>query len=521
MIKVVVVDDEPYLLRSIKQSIEETNGSFAVVGEALDGESALEVIRRTRPDVIFTDIRMPVLDGLELIEELRRAKEEVLPVILSGYQDFEYAKRALQIGVEDYLLKPINAKALGKLLDELAAKVVAKRKSRQSDALESILKGRAGPGRIDSRARALFSPYSAFACLIICSGSYCNYASSLPTPASELWFGLNLESLIASKLDEGEDNWVIDAYHSNEKIALLGSLKKDKSSLLNTASQVHRALDSSGYAITTALDFVPSGDLASLPSLVRFLYGALRKRSVFGESRFFCLERLAEESLDAALVDSSQGKVFAMLVQSRQALGMKQEAEHVLRACEERHCEQYALGKKLMQICAPLCGSGRLDLSPEELVDNLLGESKDYASLGESLRFLIDDAMGSEESCGKREPKLGGTIEKIDEYLATNYSNPISLETVARQFGMTPSYLSSAYKKHKGIPPLKRITLLKIGKAKELLSIEAPLSIKEISDAIGYEDPYYFSRIFKAVEGLSPSAFREKARGLAPKRSAS
>jgi len=118
MIKVVVVDDEPYLLRSIKQSIEETNGSFAVVGEALDGESALEVIRRTRPDVIFTDIRMPVLDGLELIEELRRAKEEVLPVILSGYQDFEYAKRALQIGVEDYLLKPINAKALGKLLDE-------------------------------------------------------------------------------------------------------------------------------------------------------------------------------------------------------------------------------------------------------------------------------------------------------------------------------------------------------------------------------------------------------------------
>ncbi len=117
--RVVVAEDEERVLRHLVKSIHQAKMGFQVVGEAYTGKQALMLIEELKPEVVFTDIRMPVMDGLELLEYLYFHHPYVKAVIISGYAEFEYARRAMGYGVRDYLLKPIEKEALWKVLNEL------------------------------------------------------------------------------------------------------------------------------------------------------------------------------------------------------------------------------------------------------------------------------------------------------------------------------------------------------------------------------------------------------------------
>ncbi|WJH34423.1 response regulator [Paenibacillus sp. CC-CFT747] len=121
MYRVVVADDEMLIKRTLKKLIEYENSPFTVIGEAEDGGEALEWISVHRPELVITDIRMPVLDGLELISEARSRAPETIFVIISGHDDFSYAQQALRFGVADYLLKPIKPDQLREVLDKVEA----------------------------------------------------------------------------------------------------------------------------------------------------------------------------------------------------------------------------------------------------------------------------------------------------------------------------------------------------------------------------------------------------------------
>lgn len=129
MYRVITVDDEPMIKKTLRHLIDRT-GQFQVVGEGEDGREALALIERHDPDLVITDIRMPVMDGLELIEELRRQGRKPEVVILSGYDDFSYAQKAIRYGIVEYLLKPIRPALLLDTLDRLMRRF---EQSRQSD----------------------------------------------------------------------------------------------------------------------------------------------------------------------------------------------------------------------------------------------------------------------------------------------------------------------------------------------------------------------------------------------------
>jgi two-component system, response regulator YesN len=520
-IRVVVVDDEPYLLRSVKQSIETAHADFSVVGEALDGEQAIQVIERLRPDIVFTDIRMPIVDGLGLIEELRRRNCEAQPVILSGYQDFDYAKRAMRLEVADYLLKPIDPLALEKLLGELHEKIEGRRKARRQAALESILRNKAAREAVCPAGREeegdLFSRYEGYACLYVCSGPYCAYSSAWTAALAEPSFAVDLEAILARCLDKGEDCWVMDVDRANERIVVIGTASGLASRSYELASRIHHALDLPGFSVTTVASHL-HGKPDELSSLAPRMRSCLLHRSVFGESRLLRLEdpprrSEGEEGNRAPF----QEKPFSVLVLNRRRDQLKQEIGRILKACEAGHCTQYALERQLRRICVLLFGLREDPSTPEERIESILGESRGYAEVYDGLCFLVDDLFDRFDRDRAPTEDLDSSMKKVDQYLVSNFSTLSSLETVARLFRMTPSYLSGAYKKSMGVSPLKRITQLRIEKAKELLAMSPRIAIKEISDAIGYDDPYYFSRIFKTVVGRSPSQFRECGEPPAPR----
>lgn len=133
MIRVMIIEDEPPILRSLKTLIEKTDGDFSVVASAYDGEEAVDLLKETPVDVVFTDIMMPVADGFHVLDYLKEYAPDTIPVILSGYAEFDYARRALTYNVAEYLLKPIDRASLERLLGTLKSQLSHQRLKELSD----------------------------------------------------------------------------------------------------------------------------------------------------------------------------------------------------------------------------------------------------------------------------------------------------------------------------------------------------------------------------------------------------
>ena len=138
MYKVFFVDDEASMRAGIRDSIEWDNSSYILAGEAPDGEMALSLMQEIMPDILITDIRMPFMDGIELSREAKKIMPWIKIIILSGHDEFEYAKQAIAIGVEDYLLKPVTSAKLMETLDIIADRIDKERKSNVENLIASM-----------------------------------------------------------------------------------------------------------------------------------------------------------------------------------------------------------------------------------------------------------------------------------------------------------------------------------------------------------------------------------------------
>ncbi|MDD3412132.1 MAG: response regulator, partial [Eubacteriales bacterium] len=130
--KVFLVDDEIAIREGIRNAPLWEKGDFTLVGEAGDGEMALPMIQDEQPDILVTDIRMPFMDGMQLAEEISRQMPWVEMIILSGYDDFAYARKAMSLGVQEYLLKPISSADLREALEKAALRIRAEKQRRES-----------------------------------------------------------------------------------------------------------------------------------------------------------------------------------------------------------------------------------------------------------------------------------------------------------------------------------------------------------------------------------------------------
>lgn len=140
MLKVLFADDEPIMLEGLRFLVDWEALNYEVCGEALDGEDALQLIGSTRPDLVITDVRMPVIDGLELIRRTSESDFRPKFIIFSGYADFEYAKRALKYGVANYLTKPLDETELTEAVQTVTAQILKERKaSSRRDALSALM----------------------------------------------------------------------------------------------------------------------------------------------------------------------------------------------------------------------------------------------------------------------------------------------------------------------------------------------------------------------------------------------
>jgi len=515
MFKVFVVEDEPFILKTIKQMIGNANLNFEIVGDAYNGEVALPLIRDSRPDIVFTDIKMPVMDGLALIQNLRESNPDIVTVVISGFQEFDYARQSLQLGVYDYLLKPLSSQALENLLKRIHAQLKAKEKESRNELLELLINN-INPSQSFSKGKLtdLFA-YTGYQYMLLCAGSYCTFPSLWLTPAKEFWIKNDPETLLANESDAGNAYWVLDGEHDNEKIIVAGYTGEEgRSEVKNKLVGIHSHLAASGFPLTSVIRHAGTKitEIAPLLQVSRII---LNKSIRFAGSRLIDGDKshMPSSGEKTVSLDKNSEKLLDLLIQNHQEARFKEELNKLFRICETTAITQLNLERILKQILGMFFNS--VDIIPdgrtEEIemeVNELISNSTSYKSLGEGFHILIDDLFRLKKNKTEMEESQTVLAEKVEQYIKANFCNPVNLQSMADYFHVAPQHLSRTYKRIKGLTPNNYIIELRIEKTKELLLIKPPIVLKEIAEAVGFNDPFYLSKVFKSVTGKSPSEFR-------------
>lgn len=500
MIKVLIADDEPLLLRSLKKSIEMMDGEYSVIDTASDGKSALKKAEALNPDVIFTDIRMPIFDGLEFVGKLREKGISAKTVLISGYKEFEYAKKAITLGVEDYLVKPINPLVLQKILQKMKAELQEDIHEKQEAYLQAVIHG----GKIEMED-CFFDEKTEICVLYLCFDTYISYRN--------IQFKINDDSSynkeIIQILDaQNKKYWILDGKYDNERIVVI---EADKITGDHLGREIYQAVQDKLVVNVTG---VYSGGIRTAEQFREKMLETgivLRKKLIFSEGRYIEAQKYSEEGLKKK---ASEGRIsdygyFERMIKDKKYQDIGFFIKKRLRECQEEHWTQEELTELLRGWLFTVEQQFRKHFE-SSMIDLTVTVSQDYDELEKNLVNFFESVIDEQDENPLSQVSVH-TMESVKEYIDYYYTEKLSIMEIADKFNFSYSYLCTSFKRYFGESPNDYIIKKRIYKAKLLFDSDPVLSIKETAAMAGYDNPYYFSRIFKNVTGISPSQYKKRS----------
>ncbi|MGO4497957.1 response regulator [Paenibacillus sp. 2RAB27] len=511
MYKVIIVDDEKLLRQGFIHMTDWTRSGFEIVGDAANGVEALGLVERLQPDIVVTDIRMPVMDGIELTRILKHSYPHIQVIILSSYNDFDYVKDTLQLGALDYILKPkmqytdlVNAMEKAKLTHLQQASSIRPDKpssfSRLSY-LKSLLSPSTDTGEVILNKLSDFdiSLQSSQLRLILVQLEYEEGDSFLVEPDQVI--SQVIVDEIQSKLSEWK-NGCCFAVNPEQILILQNDSDSNDLGWLTTSlapydvqywlcvNEILSGLEDIHYvyqqllAISSFRFYQPSGTV---------LQGAdYRERSSRLELQF----KLLNDFIDKQNFQGLYGHVDAIVQESLR---------------HQHYVDPYAMRNGFIEVLYYVIH--RLDekaFDIEVLNTQKLTFFKDIENsrhLDECLAMFQHILMEIEHQLKhKRNAQMSPTIQAILDYIHQHFSEDISLQSIAQQFHLNKSYLSQLFKVQTGENFNNYLAHLRINEAKAMLRESNP-NIYNVCQAIGYPNPSYFGQVFKKIVGMKPSDY--------------
>lgn len=488
MPKLLIVEDEPAAGRYIRSLIEQRRPAFSVVGIAENGRDALERVRDSAPDLVITDVKMPVMDGIELVAALKAEFPELPAVIVSGHQEFEYARRALDTGVVDYLLKPVDPHRLEEVLDKLGALLSTRAWAREARRLARLIDG----SPLDEAEAPAGGEEYRVAVLRV---------GALPPR-----FLLEGSSKEAAAGEEGF--CVLPGCDPRQWIYLGRASAIDRDGF---AARVRRAAEAAGGPYRTLL-FLP--EPVGAIGLRAAACGACRDADslvVPGLSRDF--ERPTDPGPEPAWDKTLSDRIEFALAERRPDLLEKavREKAAAWRAGQAALLSAESQLRPIIQLI--LRKAPRADESmPAELeflLEEVFSSILDYRDLEERAVALAFRAAGFGPAAGQGDPcrSVPGFFNSILRYVEGSYSEPLNLGSLSVTFRISSSYLSKLFRQHTHSSFGEFLSAIRIGAAKRLIRESPGMPLKDVAERVGFNDPYYFSRVFKSIAGLPPSDY--------------
>ena len=532
MLKVFLVEDEIIIREGIKNNIDWEREGFLFAGEAGDGELAYPLIQKTKPDILITDIRMPFMDGLELCRLVRQEMPEIKCIVLSGYDEFEYAKEGINIGITDYLVKPVSGAQLLEVVKKVGRMVEEERQ--QKEFLETFERER--------RENVELEKQKFFRRLV--SGS--RTVSSLLKEGRELGMDLaaNRYRIVLFQIFAGGET---EGYSEAQNEA--GRAVEEMAEKMPEVLSVELGLEGWAFILKEI------GERSLEQILFEFLE-KLRKTVEAADSNLEYFggvgketERISElgkcfEEANGAFAYRYLKKRNRIILSGEEPMGNDEEMEFgSLNAggLDRRAIEQFlktglksqtedflndyfrSFGKNVQSLLfrqyvtmdmyfAAVAMTEQLGYDPGELAarcGNVQDMSSVFATVAQAKGYLnkvLEAAISMREESSQT--TYHSLLEKARAYIEKNYDNEgISLNTVAASVNLSPNHFSTIFSQETGQTFIEFLTSVRMDKAKELLRGTA-LKTAEGAFSVGYKDPHYFSYIFKKTQGCTPREFR-------------
>ena len=543
MLKIFLAEDEVVVRETIKRMIPWEELGFELVGEAADGEMALPLLIRQQPDLLITDIKMPFMDGLTLARLAKKEIPGLKVVILSGYDDFNYAKQAIGIGVEDYLLKPITKNALIERLSEIRSRyehektqkeyyekfqreMHAYEKNSSRDFFEALVGGSMDMMEVYKRAEKLGLDIVAEAYNVLIFTMNCDEDFSGQRDEYSSWEAESLELL--ENFFAGHSSAML--FRSN--IFSYGVLLKGQR---ETIEENTRACVDEIRKILSRQDgrrewFLAVGQSVERLSQIQKSYHtasrAFSQRYLYDENILYYDEMetmehpggQAETEDNAYLQKVDVNALNPAILQKFLSNGLQEETENFVKdyfyaigqePMESLVFRNYVILNVRFSVISFIKGLG-CDTNEMESADTeeVLAESgKNMESAIAYAKKMISQAIEirDQNSGNKNRSILKTAVDFIDSHYM---DEEISLNTVANVANVSSNHFSALFSQNMGQTFIEYLTTLRMNKAKELLRCTGMRS-SEIAGEIGYKDAHYFSYLFKKTQGMTPSDYRK------------
>ena len=543
MLKIFLAEDEVVVRETIKRMIPWEELGFELVGEAADGEMALPLLIRQQPDLLITDIKMPFMDGLTLARLAKKEIPGLKVVILSGYDDFNYAKQAIGIGVEDYLLKPITKNALIERLSEIRSRyehektqkeyyekfqreMQAYEKNSSRDFFEALVGGSMDMMEVYKRAEKLGLDIVAEAYNVLIFTMNCDEDFSGQRDEYSSWEAESLELL--ENFFAGHSSAML--FRSN--IFSYGVLLKGQR---ETIEENTRACVDEIRKILSRQDgrrewFLAVGQSVDRLSQIQKSYHtasrAFSQRYLYDENILYYDEMetmehpggQAETEDNAYLQKVDVNALNPAILQKFLSNGLQEETENFVKdyfyaigqePMESLVFRNYVILNVRFSVISFIKGLG-CDTNEMESADTeeVLAESgKNMESAIAYAKKMISQAIEirDQNSGNKNRSILKTAVDFIDSHYM---DEEISLNTVANVANVSSNHFSALFSQNMGQTFIEYLTTLRMNKAKELLRCTGMRS-SEIEGEIGYKDAHYFSYLFKKTQGMTPSDYRK------------
>ncbi|MDP4093090.1 MAG: response regulator [Bacillota bacterium] len=530
MFKVFLVEDEIVVREGISKNIPWEAYGFLYSGDAPDGELALPLIRQIQPDLLITDIRMPFMDGLALIELVRKELPRTKIIIISGHDDFSYAQQAIRMGVEQYLLKPILKEKLVETLIALHKKMETEQKQQEylekfrrevqeyetftsRRFFEQIVTGSLSVLEISETAKALDIDMNApFYNIVLFSLNNTGYDGSVPESYTDALAVLQdkIRQFIADHQELILFIWNVTTYAVLVKGGQDNIKMRTADCIKNIQSYCTMASRDVNWHIACS---TPVSRLGSIPA-------CFAEASRVLSYRYLCPEEhiLSEASIQDYRKKEGPGTNTAIdqeHIYNFLSNGAVEEIDdfidQLLQSAEGESISLPLLCRYLTMTAyfASVKYLDSIDCRADSLW-LLEFRPNDSVSTPEKVRQYMRQVMEQVLELRDRESKkqqrdlLNQAIEFIDQHYQ---EESISLDRVAKKVNISPNYFSAIFSQEVGLTFIEYLTNKRIDGAKHILC-HTDKRLGEIAFAVGYKDPHYFSFVFKKVTGCTPSEYR-------------
>ena len=510
MISVLIVDDEYLIRKLVRNSIEWDALQMEVVGEAENGEEAIQFLQRNQVDIAIVDINMPFVNGVDFAEYVYRNHLQTKVILLTGYREFEYAQQAIRWKVVGYLLKPLQIPEMERTLREIVSTYYRnKRKLSPGEMEQAQLREYANNLSEElPESCARLSPF--FAVVLRIDG-----AGRLDGLRGELTFLCDnfFRPAAASLQERAEAPQVCGYVEYDSYVALFihwegGEEEAARLRLVDAArEQIRRQR---GYTLTAGISSVFQ-DQHRLDAALQEALDAASCRFYHSADRTYSAGEVVDLDYSTRLRISSQINALLAAAGERSAAD-RQTCRSLLGELldgfqAEQVNEDYVKMTVLQFLLALYAGGGEIRSHSQKSIYRITACER-FSKFREEVERIFLAYLEPAGSETERAVSLSPLTARVRQYIDNQFADrDICLNSIAANVYANPTYISNQFKKEMGLTITEYITACRMKKAQQLISTGMKTSLQELADAVGYNDPYYFSKSFKKYYGTTPSRY--------------